>query len=123
MIATDKDALICDLAETYGIFDYRGLPVQTLAVLSAGLRDDSRIKLKIAGSQFSLETILMASIADSMNILVWQRSKEGIKGKNPPKSILAALTGMEHIDNSDVEIYESPEAFEKRWSELTKGAE
>ena len=43
MIAIDEDALICDLAETYQIYDYRRLPVQTVAVFSLGLRDNSRI--------------------------------------------------------------------------------
>ena len=36
MIFTDEEALICDLAETYQIFDYRSLPVRTVATLSAG---------------------------------------------------------------------------------------
>ena len=49
MIRFDEDALICDLAETYHIYDYRSLPVKLVATLSAGLRDDSRIKLKAAG--------------------------------------------------------------------------
>lgn len=43
MIATDQDALICDMAETYGIFDLQALPVATLATLAVGLRENSRI--------------------------------------------------------------------------------
>lgn len=43
MIATDEDALICDLAETYHVFDYRGLPLKTAAALASGLRNDARI--------------------------------------------------------------------------------
>ena len=49
MIRLDRDALICDLAETYHIYDMRSLPLQTVATLSAGLRDDSRIKMKAGG--------------------------------------------------------------------------
>lgn len=48
MIVTDEDSLICDLAETYHVFNYRELPVKLLATLSVGLRADSRIKLKIS---------------------------------------------------------------------------
>ena len=31
-IGTDEDALICDLAETYGIYNYRQLPADRVAV-------------------------------------------------------------------------------------------
>ena len=54
MIATDEDAMICDLAETYHVFDYRALPVKLLAVLCSGLRSDSRVRQameQISGSQ------------------------------------------------------------------------
>lgn len=48
MLAADRDALICDLAETYRVLDYRALPVELLATLAAGLRPDARIWQKIA---------------------------------------------------------------------------
>jgi len=48
MIHTDEDALICDLAETYHIFNYRELPPSLAATLSVGLKDDSRIKKEVA---------------------------------------------------------------------------
>lgn len=69
MIELDEDALICDLAETYRIYDYRSLPVKLVATLSAGLRDDSRIKLKAAGSPVSLDTVILATIADNLTML------------------------------------------------------
>ena len=69
MISLDEDALICDLAETYHIFDYRSLPAKLVATLSAGLRDDSRIKLKAAGSPVGLETVILATIADNLTML------------------------------------------------------
>ena len=37
MIALDQNALICDFAETYGIYNYRALPVSLLATLAVGL--------------------------------------------------------------------------------------
>ena len=43
MMAVNRDALICDLAETYGILDCQALPALLLATLSCGLRADSRI--------------------------------------------------------------------------------
>ena len=49
MLNLDKDALLCDLAETYHIYDYKSLPCKMVATFSCGLRADSRIKMKIAG--------------------------------------------------------------------------
>lgn len=69
MIKLDEDALICDLAETYRIYDYRSLPVKLVATLSAGLRDNSRIKLKAAGFPVSFETVILAAVADNLTLL------------------------------------------------------
>ena len=79
MMELDEDALICDLAETYHLFDYRSLPVKLVATLSAGLRDDSRIKLKIAGSSVDLETMILATIADNLTMLRAGFSKDSGK--------------------------------------------
>lgn len=81
MIELDEDALICDLAETYQILDYRSLPVKLVATLSAGLRDDSRIKLKVANSPVSLEIMVLAAIADNLTMLRAGFSKD--KGNKP----------------------------------------
>jgi hypothetical protein len=69
MINLDEDALICDLAETYQIYDYRSLPVKLVATLSAGLRDNSRIKLLAADSPVSMETLIIASVADNLTLI------------------------------------------------------
>lgn len=53
MLAADKEALICDLAETYNIYDYRSIPVNLLSTLSVGLRDNARIKMKLRGERGS----------------------------------------------------------------------
>ena len=52
MLSTDREALLCDMAETYHVYSMRALPVETLATLACGLRDDSRIKLKISGLKY-----------------------------------------------------------------------
>ena len=69
MIATDEDALLCDLAETYGIFDLNALPVETLAALSFGLRENSRIKRKMAGAPEVDEMELLSVIADNLTLI------------------------------------------------------
>lgn len=79
----DEAALICDLAETYHILDYRSLPVQLVATLSAGLRDNSRIKLRAADSAVGLDTIIFAAIADNLTMLC-----AGMDRKNNGKPFL-----------------------------------
>lgn len=92
MMAEDEDALYCDLAETYGIFNWEALPVERLATLSIGLRDDSRIKLALAGAKIDTEIMLLAAAVDRLTTLVWQRTKDGAKGRNRPESVVDALT-------------------------------
>lgn len=86
----DENALICDFAETYRIYDYRSLPVQLVATLAAGLRDDSRIKLRAAGSPVGLETIILATIADNLTLL---RAGFDKKRKDKPFLFTEAING------------------------------
>lgn len=113
MIATDKTALICDLAETYHIFDYTKLPVMQVAVLAVGLRDTSRIKMKMNNMRHSLDTMLLAALVDRMSLLLWAKTQDGINGFNRPKSVFEQLIGEE--THTDIVAFESPEAFEKEW--------
>lgn len=91
LLALDKDALICDLAETYHILDYKSVPVKTLAVLAAGLNEDARSKRKAAGGKAPLRILLSAAILDQLSMLVWMQSKDGQKGINRPKSLVKAM--------------------------------
>ncbi|MFY1069183.1 DUF5361 domain-containing protein [Enterococcus sp. AD013-P3] len=92
MLKIDEDALACDLAETYHIYDYRQLPLTRVAVFACGLRDDSRIKLRMSDQIVPLETLLLAGISDTVSMLLWINSKDGQNGKNRPTSIAATLT-------------------------------
>lgn len=114
----DKSALICDLAETYGIFDYRALPVSLLATLSVGLRDNSRIKMHLAGVKASRAEILAAATVDRLSMLVWLHSEDGRNGTNRPKSVLATLMGQ-NMENDQVEAFENGEDFEREWERIT----
>lgn len=92
MLNLDRDALVCDLAETYGIYDVSALPVRTIATLSAGLRDNSRIKMKAAGMRVSHDTLISAALFDRVGNLMYMLS-DG-KGKQP-QHILDSLLGNE----------------------------
>ena len=110
MIARDENALICDFAETYHIYDYKELPPQKAAIFAAGLPADSRIKREITGQKYKTETLLMAHIADALNILVWFQTKDGHKGTNRPKSILGEI--LKEEDESKYAEFSSIEAYE-----------
>lgn len=112
MIATDEQALICDMAETYGIYNYRALPVETIGVLASGLRENSRIKMKLSGLKANLETILLAAAVDRLGVLTWMQSEDGRKNRNRPKSILNTLIDGGKKEN-DIVAFSSIEDFER----------
>lgn len=119
MIHTDENALICDLAETYHIFNYRELSPCLAATLSVGLDDDSRIKKKLRNVQSLPKYLVDAFIIDALNILIWQNSKDGSEGKNRPESFMKRVLGEEN--DSDYLSFASGEDFEKYRKELLNG--
>lgn len=120
MISEDEGALICDLAETYQIYDYRQLPPTRVAVFAVGLKDDSRIKMKLSGQRVSLNTLLLACIADRLSILVWAQTKDGQKGINRPAMLVEALT-EKGSRGADVIVFNSGEDYEKTRNRIIKG--
>lgn len=110
MLEADEDALVCDLAETYGMFDYESLPLQTVATLSAGLRGDSRIKMKMTGSDLTRTDLFLTVIADYLALIMWSKTKDGAKGRNRPKSIRELFSKKQE---NDIVGFNSPEEFEK----------
>ena len=121
MVATDEDALICDLAETYQIYDYRRLPLKMVAVFSFGLRENSRIKMKMNDIEVPFETLLLAGIQDKLNVLIWQQTKDGMNGRNYPASMLALLTkSQQKSKTSDLVGFESSEDFLREREKLLR---
>lgn len=114
MIKADEDALICDFAETYHIYDYKGLPASMAALLAVGLRDDSRIKMKLSGAKAPTEIVLLASAVDRLSLLVWMQTKDAEKGRNRPKSLLEVFIPKESSNSS----FDSGEDFLKTRQDL-----
>ena len=121
MIEIDEDALICDLAETYQIYDYRQLPPLRVAVFSCGLRSESRIKMKISGQSVPLETLLLAGISDRLSTLVWFQTADGQKGKNRPIPLIELLTNAKKKNDENVVVYHSGEDFNNARNRLIGG--
>ena len=130
MINLGEDELICDLAETYNLFipsftsekliDTQGreLLPSLVATLACGLSGDSRIKRKISKRTLDLNETLLAIIADRLGIIAWQRSKDGYKNRNRPKSILEMLIGQDK-KKDELEIFENQESVDK-WYKRTR---
>ena len=114
MIRLDEDALICDLAETYHILNYKALPPELVGVLSIGLRNDSRIKMKMGNQDIDMSSQLMAAMVDRLSLLIWQNTKDGYEGINKPPSILESLTTRKKITQAPK--FSSIEEFKDKYS-------
>lgn len=121
MLKTDEDALICDFAETYHILDFRELPAYLAATLACGLRDDSRIKMKISGAKATVERMLMAVAADKLSFLAWSKTKDAERGRSYPKSLTKLLMGASDADLvKDIVSFETAEEWEAERERLIK---
>ena len=122
MVALDENALICDFAEVYHIFDWRALPARLSATLAMGLRPDARIMLKLSGVQIPVNTQLLAITADAARALVWQNTEDGRRRRNAPVSVFKALIGANEKDDGTGAGFDSHEEF-AAWREKMIGGE
>lgn len=100
--------MICDLAQTYGIFNYKDMSPDLVATLALGLPDHSRVKMKICKQRLTLEQGLLAFILDDLNLLLWSKQKK--RGRRP-KSIYKTLTA-EKKPKDELKSFDSEEAYE-----------
>ena len=119
MINLDEDALICDFAETYRIYDYAALSPSYAGVLACGLRENSRIKMKLSEQVVDMNTILLATIADRVQVLIWQNTEDGQNGRNVPESITEKLLGIK--DERDHIVFDTGAEFEAFRERLING--
>ncbi|WP_249630162.1 DUF5361 domain-containing protein [Streptococcus uberis] len=117
MIKKDEDALICDLAETYQIYNYRQLPANLVAVFSVGLRENSRIRMSISEEKLTIEQTMLAGLVDRLSILLWAKTRDGQKGINQPKSIIESVNEK---PKEKVTSFESGEEFMKLRQKIVK---
>lgn len=117
MMATDEDALICDFAETYHIYDYRQLKPAYAAILAVGLREDSRIRTAVGGLPVPMSIYLQMAQMDALNLLAWLNSSDGANDVNRPKSVLLGLMGR----SKEVQGFDSGEDFMREWKRRTEG--
>lgn len=120
MMNLDKNALLCDLAETYHIYDYRSLPLHMVGIFACGLREDSRIMMKVMGVKVNTIQTLLALIADNTRLIAWLQSSDGEKGINRPKPLLAMMSEEKYSENN-IETFENGQQFDDEWNRLTGG--
>ena len=121
MAAKDEDAMVCDFAQYYGIHDYRAFKPSYAAVLAAGLPEGARIKKLINNQRFDIQTMLLAHIVDYVALDVWFQTKDGHKGRNRPKSIVAVLNGTAEAEtNENQKVFASAEDFEAERRRILK---
>lgn len=90
-----------------------------MASFVIGLRDDSRLKMKLQNRKLSTENYLLAGIFDRLSLLVWSKTKDAMKGRNRPKLLLDLLDKKV----SEFNKYYSSKDFEKERKNILKEIE
>lgn len=125
MIQEGEDDLICDLAETYGIYNYKSLPVQLVATFSYGLSENSRIKRKLRGEKETTEQYqqrILIAIFDRINWLAWSRTEDAANNVNRPESLYDKIYNPHKDDDKKVVSFRSGEDFMKEWNRRISNA-
>lgn len=113
-----KKEVICDLAETYHIYDYKQYSPSYIALLIMGLRSNSRFKMALSGQPADDQTMLNALMTDYLALLTWFQTKDGQKNRNRPVSIYDRIMNPSSEDKN--KGYDTAEDFEKARKEFLK---
>jgi hypothetical protein len=112
-----EDKLIGDLAQYYHILNYENQPPHLIATLVSQLPSESRLVMHYSNKTITLNQVLMATMIDNLQTLVWQNTKNGHKGQNRPEAMLDTLlhkNEKKKNDNSKENLmaFDSPEEYE-----------
>lgn len=114
LLTIGEDEIICDLAETYHIYDYKQMPPFMVAIFVCGLKDTSRIKMKYLNTDVGIDRLMMAHAVDSLNFIAWSKTKNAKDGINRPKKFVDVLLGK--TNNDKVKKFRTGEEFMKAWN-------
>lgn len=110
--------MICDLAETYNVYDYKALPPKTVALFVCGLPENSRIRRKQSKQKLTFEQSLLVLIYDKLAWLQWAQTKDGHKNRNRPESLYEKLTG--EPPEKQIATFANGEEFLRRRNQILK---
>lgn len=111
--------MICDLAETYHIYNYEQLPVEKVAVFVCGLREKARVWQKFGQHDFDRE--LLTLIYDKINWIAWTKTESAHNGQAPPDLLFPKLFPDIKKNNDDTVGFKSAEDFNKEWEKIANG--
>ena len=111
-----EDEMICDLAETYHMFNYKEYSPLLVGTLLVGLRDSSRVKMFLSGQKISLDRFLLARAVDELAFQSWTKTKDAQKNKHRPASILQTLLGENKKE--EYATFETMEEFQRMWNAI-----
>lgn len=123
MLGRHREALECDLAETYHVLDLYALPARKLAVLATGLRENSRVMMALGGRRATTGEMLDAAMLDRLSLLVWAKTKDAQKGRNRPDSVLEKLLGERKTEKLEIYAASDAEDFEARRRAIMEAGE
>ena len=120
MLERSEDSLICDLAETYHVYNMRSFSASYIAILAAGLREDSRVMMLFSGNKIRPSLLLQAASLDKLALLWWAETKDGQKNRNRPESVVESLTKENKQTEEPPIVFESAEDFNKAREEMIR---
>lgn len=119
MRAVCKDALVCDFAEYYHIYDLDSVKVRLAATLACGLPAESRTIRQLSGQKHSLDTMLLAGILDAFQTMTYLYRKKNFKGKHKkPESVVQRLAGHGKDTENDIRSFRTKDDFERERQRL-----
>lgn len=120
MVGRCEEELICDMAETYHVFNWRELPLKTAAILASGLPQDSRSRMKLSGQKLKTTESMLLALLDDLRTLTWAFLQAHSETKIPaPRSVLKQA--LEHDQQPKVLSFRTPEEFELRRRQIIEG--
>lgn len=119
-IHNDENALICDYAEYYHVYDFRRLPARYAAILASGLRAESRSVMAMSSQTIRPNTQLLINLVDELQIVMYQqRAVAGSKHNPKPTLIMDKI--KEQQTKKKNEAFDTPEEFWKARERILKG--
>lgn len=120
MLSLDREAVICDFAEAYHIYTFKGLSARYIATLAIGLRENSRIKLKMIGVKNCIPSIILnALLIDSVRDIRYMLAKYLSLETERGESIVDLIYGNEQ--SAKKTGYSSVQEFEEAREKIIKG--
>lgn len=83
------------------------------------MRDNSRLARSLCNVR-SLDQTLQAAQLDALNLLIWQNTKDGARGRRKPKSVVEQLNKKAE-KKDDIATYSSGEEFERERQRMLEG--